>query len=138
MPPGPLPKDPRLRQRRNKSATAATLTAGATAEAPKLPAGIKRKETRAWWKAIWESPMAAEWLPSDSEPLLRLAVLVEDFWTKPTKELAAEISKAEARFGLTPYDRHRMDWKVEQPSAKPAARPAPKGADPRELLRVVK
>jgi hypothetical protein len=132
-------KSPETRQRRNKSATAATLVAGAGAtEAPKLPAGIKRKETRAWWKAIWGSPMAKEWLPSDSEPLLRLAVLVEDFWTKPTKELAAEISKAEARFGLTPYDRHRMDWKVEQPSAKPAARPVRKGRDPRELLRVVR
>lgn len=132
-------KPPELRQRRNKSATAATLMAAqAEAKPPSLPGGIMRKETRAWWKAIWESPMAKEWLASDLQPLLRLALLVDEFWRAPTKDLGAEIAKQEARFGLTPYDRHRMDWKVEAAPEKPAVVAAEEGVDPRTVLRAVK
>ena len=67
-----------------------------------------------------------------------LAKLVDAFWLIPSKELAAEIAKAEARFGLTPYDRHRMDWKIEQPTVRPKAPPTRKGPDPREMFRVVR
>lgn len=132
-------KSPETRQRRNRSATAATLLAGSAAsKPPNLPAGIKRKETRAWWKALRESPMAAEYLPSDLQPLLRLAKLVDEFWKAPTKDLAAEIAKQEARFGLMPYDRHRMQWRVEAAPEKPIVQRAEEGADPRTLLRAVK
>ena len=132
-------KSPETRQRRNVSATAATLVDGdGKAKAPNLPSGITQKETRAWWKAIWSSPMADEWLPSDLQPLLRLAKLVDEFWVKPDQKLGEPIAKLEARFGLTPYDRHRMQWKVEKPVDKPVAAPIDQGDDPRKILRVVK
>ena len=131
-------KPPETRQRRNVSKTAATLLDDGGVKVPNLPGGIGRKETRAWWKSIWASPMAAEWLPSDLQPLLRLALLVDEFWRMPTKDLGAEIAKQEARFGLTPYDRHRMQWKVEKRTEKPALPVADPSVDPRTVLRAVK
>ncbi len=136
-------KPPETRERRNVSKTAATLT-GDGVKPPNLPAGIRQKETRTWWKSIWASPMAEEWLESDRQSLLRLAVLVDQFWMMtltplaPVKELIAEIAKQEARFGLTPYDRHRMQWKVEKPTEKPDLPVADPKVDPRTVLRAVK
>ena len=132
-------KSPETRQRRNVSATAATLVDGdGKAKAQNLPKGITQKETRAWWKAIWASPMAEEWLPSDLQPLLRLALLVDDFWRSPDQKLGELIAKLEARFGLTPYDRHRMQWKVEKPSGRSTVPVADPKVDPRSVLRAVK
>ena len=141
-------KSPETRQRRNVSETAATLIDdGGEPEQPKLPAGIKQKETRTWWKVIWASPMAKEWLAADHQALLRLAILVDKFWAlvlsplAPVKEvqlLLGEIAKQEARFGLTPYDRHRMQWKVEKPTEKAELPVADPGVDPRTVLRAVK
>lgn len=130
-------KPPETRQRMNKSVTAATLTESGAA-APELPVTIRCEETRTWWQDIWASPMAAQWLTSDRHALLRLSVLVDQFWTAPTKELAADIAKQEARFGLTPYDRHRMQWKVEAASDKPVLTYEEAGEDPRARLRAVK
>lgn len=134
---GRHPKPPELRSRRNKAATAATLTEAGTT-APALPKGIRCEETRTYWKVIWASPMAAQWLESDIQPLLRLAILVDQFWTTPTKELAADIAKHEARFGLTPLDRMRLQWKLEAAPEKPTAKYQADEIDPRAMLRAVK
>ena len=88
--------------------------------------------------------MAEEWLEADRQSLLRLAVLVDQFWAMtltplaPVKELISEIAKQEARFGLTPYDRHRMQWKVEKPTEKTELPVADPEVDPRTVLRAVK
>jgi len=135
---GRRPKPPELRQRTNKAATAATLSESGV-QAPVLPKGIRCKETRAWWEAIWASPMAAQWLESDVQALLRLAILQDQFWTTPTKELADSIAKHEARFGLTPLDRMRLQWKLEAAPEKPAQRSAdPEEASVYGALSVVK
>ena len=134
---GRHPKPPELRRRRNKAATASTLSTEAV-QAPALPNGISCQETRRWWEVIWASPMAAQWLDSDAEPLLRLALLVDQFWQVPTKELAAEIAKHEARFGLTPLDRMRLQWKLEAAPERRPERTPDDGVDPRALLRAVK
>jgi len=135
-------KPPELRQRRNKAATRAILAAapGVTRETPLLPEGLIREETRAWWRDVWASPMAAQFLQADIHALLRLAVLVNQFWEKPLKarELAESIAKQEARFGLTPLDRRRLEWKIEAAPEKPAARYEDDRVDPRTLLRSVK
>lgn len=97
------------------------------------------EQTRAWWKDVWHSPMAEEFLEADRHALVRLAVLVEAFWREPSKELAAEIRLQEARFGLTPVDRHRLQWKVEPSERKPptAKELRDEGKDPREVFRAV-
>lgn len=72
--------------------------------------------------------MAAEFEPSDVHGLLMLAVLVDQFWTDPSKDLAAEIRLQRAAFGLTPLDRRRLQWEIdrgEEASAKTAERRRP-------------
>ena len=148
--PGPLPKDNMLRQRRNKATTRATLTATEEQRkrAPSLPKRAEGLEwhplTRAWWRDIWRSPMAAEYLSADVHALYRLAVLVDQFWVSPSKELAAEIRLQQQAYGLSPLDRRRLEWTVGQ--AEEAAtrrqqrkvRQAQDGElDPRQVLKVL-
>src|SRR5512146_2467389 len=119
---GRMPKDPALRQRRNSTAPRATLAPESEEKrrAPSLPKrygrppedtpGAKAPEipwhrmTVAWWHDIWHSPMAEEFLRADVHALYRLAVLVDQFWASPSKELAAEIRLQQQCFGLTPID----------------------------------
>ena len=125
--PGPVPKKASVRQRRNKVATAREL---ATEErrryAPRLPeradGSAWDRRTVAWWREVWHSPMAAEFLRSDVHGLYRLAELVEMFWREPSTKLASEIRLEQQAFGLTPMDRRRLQWSVdEEAGARPAA-----------------
>jgi len=121
--PGPVPKPAALRQRRNRVSTAATLMAEPRRRrAPRLPElkgadGAVREWhplTRAWWRALWRSPMADEYLDVDIHALYRLAVLVDMYWREPSRELAGEIRLQQQCFGLTPIDRRRLQWEVER------------------------
>ena len=146
--PGPIPKNPATRQRRNKTATRAELTTEERPRkrAPQLPRGRAwHKLTRAWWREVWASPMADEFLDSDVHGLYILAELVDQFWTVPTKELAGEIRLQRQCFGLTPIDRRRLQWevtRVEEQTTRRAQRRVRQAQDgeldPREALRAVK
>jgi len=117
---GPAPKPANIRQRRNKKSGAATLEApgadlGEKKKIPSLQNPDKRKFhrlTRQWWKRVWESPMAGEYLPTDIDGLARIALLVDDYYNKPNREVLSEIRLQEARFGLSPVDRSRLQWEV--------------------------
>ena len=73
-----------------------------------------RLETQAWWEDIWSSPMSAEFHKSDTHGLYMLAALVDKFWSNPSKDTAAEIRLQRQAFGLTPLDRRRLEWTIEQ------------------------
>jgi hypothetical protein len=127
---GPLPKDPALRQRRNKSATAAKLTlAPSGVEVPELPERLDEdgapiewhERTLAWWDDVWTSPMAPEFLKADWHGLFMLAELEDAFHDAGIRgkiELAKEIRLQRAMFGLTPMDRRRLQWEVERTEAE--------------------
>jgi len=146
--PGPMPKPMALRERRNKATTRASLAPESEPRkrAPRLP---KREEawhpmTRAWWRDVWRSPMAAEYIRADEHGLFRLAVLVDQFWTQPTSQLAAEIRLQQQAFGLTPIDRRRLEWSIEQAESATTKRQQRKvrqaqagEVDPRTVLKVV-
>lgn len=151
------PKDPRLRQRRNRASTRATLPSPSSVEhneVPPLPKREKSTETWharvvEWWTAVWTSPMATEYLgPDKLGGLYLLAELHQQRWTTedPTilVKLASEIRQQEVRFGLSPIDRRRLQWEVEKgEQAKERTehrrnRKATDGKDPRDLLRAVK
>lgn len=149
--PAPL-KDPSVRQRRNQDSTRATLKADPDLEVPALPKrGGWHEQTVAWWTDVWASPMAPEFDDSDKHGLFQLALLVDDFWTANTsrerKELAAEIRQQSQRFGLSPIDRRRLQWTIEQVNeaqdkgdrrrAKAPPAKADGGSDPRATLRAV-
>lgn len=148
---GPMPKDAALRQRRNKATTRAVLPAEGEVprkRAPKLPERSDKrawhKLTLAWWRAIWRSPMSTEYLESDVPRLFRLAALIDQFWTKPDKDLDAAICRQEQAFGLSPLDRRRLEWSVAQAEEAKEKRPrrgnpptAEPFDDPRRFLQVV-
>jgi hypothetical protein len=147
----PQPKDPSTRARRNRSSTATTLPASpSTAGAPELPElddASWHPMTVAWWRDVWSSPMASEYVTADAHGLFRLAMLVNDFWSRPSKELAAEIRLQEQRYGLSPLDRRRLEWTVEQVDEardrgrqrreQRGAKQPKAGSDPRSVLSVV-
>lgn len=118
MTPGRLPKDPKLKQNRNVSSTRAILPAEDVpiAEIPPLPALEEGRKwhylTELWWQDVWNSPMSQEFLRSDMHVLLRLAMLVDQFYHSPTVLLSAEIRMTGQLFGLSPIDRRRLQWTV--------------------------
>lgn len=101
--------------------------------------------TIAWWQEIWASPMAGEYLRADEHALFRLALLVDMFWVEPTIALAKEIRVAQQAFGLTPIDRRRLEWSVEQAEEaktkgvqrrKREKKVQDRGSDPRAVLEM--
>ena len=120
--PGPPPKNPATRRRNNRTTTHATLTADHNVQPPDLPPveGIEwHPYVIEWWAAVWRSPMGGEFEPgADTHGLVLLAILRNDFWTSDTakqrREAAAEIRLQEQRFGLSPLDRRRLQWAIEQ------------------------
>jgi hypothetical protein len=150
--PGPSPKHPSTRARRNRTSTAAQLKADPSITAPALPTRSWHHMTAAWWRDVWASPMAPEFDDSDKHGLFALAVLVDDFWSadSPTmrRDLAAEIRQQSQRFGLSPIDRRRLQWEIERTeeaqdrgerrrtrAAEASSRSA--GGDPRAVLRAL-
>lgn len=152
-------KHPSTRRRRNSASTAAVLRpVGPDERRPLPPLPSQRFDdetgkkirwlqvTRDWWKALWAAPMSKEYDDSDLFQLYVLADLYDRYWRKPTVSRAAEIRQQRALFGMTPYDRRRLEWTIEvaedakdrgtrrrggQPGA---AEQPPEGEDPRTVL----
>ena len=149
MPPGVPPTHQSARARQNKRSTRATLYVPHPDDIriPELPPLIEKGEevpwhpnTEDWWQEIWSSPMASEYVEADISGMLRLAILVDEFWRKPSSGLHAEIRIAQQEYGLTPLSRRRLEWTVESAEdAKARGRnresrqtaPQPPGSDPR-------
>jgi hypothetical protein len=155
---GPPPKPAHLRQRQNRVAGAALLPTAEEAagfEVPPLPPREKSTElwhqlVLEWWTSVWKSPMASEYLDSDQRELFLLAELHQQFWTvtevKTRIVLAGEIRQRSVQFGLTPIDRRRLQWTIDQGERaqertntrrKIRETPAVTGEDPRNVLKVV-
>lgn len=159
MAPGPVPKPPALRQRRNRVTTAAKLpsqSSSAARDVPPLPPRESRAEiwhpkVVEWWESAWHSPMAGEWLDSDMKGgLYRLAELHQRLWTCSDTDtflaVQREIRLAEVGFGLNPIDRRRLQWEVEKGEVaeertktrrRAKSLDATSRKDPRDVLKVV-
>ena len=146
--PGPPPKDPALRVRRNKVATRAKIPAGMRARKRPLP-----RRTPAWhpatrreWNVWWASPQASQWTDIHAAGLFRLIVLVDDFWRAATlrdrKEAMTEIRLWGTEFGLTLMAERKLQLeRIHEEDdlarkAKAVPPPPPPSGDPR--LRLVK
>lgn len=150
--PGPSPKHPDQRQRRNKEPTAATFVEDSPIgddEIPELGSrcnenGEEIEWTSAatgYWEAIWTSPFRTEFTRVDMHGLRVLITLIDEFYRSASYQLAAEIRRQLSVFGLTNLDRRRLDWVVRR-KAPEAKAPTPKRKkrreDPRTKLRAVK
>ena len=90
--------------------------------------------------------MAAEYLEVDKHGLYLLAELHQRRWTTSdgveVRMLAAEIRQQETRFGLTPIDRRRLQWEVDNESAQERTqmrrqRRRPVAGDPRDVFKLI-
>lgn len=151
-----IPKPDALRQRRNKSTTKATLPTSERAAKNKVPPLPKRADGKwhpmvlEWWRSVWRSPMATEYLDADMKGgLYLLAELYQIRWTatepKALIEAAKEIRLQGVLFGLSPIDRRRLQWEVEKgeqaaekTQGRRQTRKAPKEPvkDPRSVLKL--
>lgn len=85
--------------------------------------------------------MAARYLETDLDALGMVAVIVDEFYKTLDPKLLGEIRLQSARFGLSPWDRNRLDWKIaphpdEKP--KPVSSKRDEPVDPRKFLQAVK
>jgi hypothetical protein len=103
-------------------------------------------DTVGFWREVWASPMAAEFIAADVPGLVLVARLIDRF-NYGDLSLAAEIRLQRQCFGLTPLDRRRLQWEIERGEAAEKRRRtlsttpavAPTGTrDPRRALRAVK
>lgn len=141
----PLPKNPKTRQRRNRTTTAAQFVDDGEARPkrkPDLPRTVEwHSLTRRWWDDLWASPMRTEYLRVDVHGLYRLAMLIDRFW-RGEYDQAGEIRLQGQLFGLTPIDRRRLQWEIvraeeatdRQARTRPPSAPV---ADPRNVLSVL-
>ena len=116
--PGPTPKHPSTRARRNVSATKSTLSAEHDVKAPSLPRGIQwHTLTKRWWSDLWDSPMAPEYLDMDVNGLFRVAMLLNDFWNAPDaksrQDAQTRLEKVDVDYGTNPMARRRLEWQIE-------------------------
>lgn len=102
--------------------------------------------TLAWWRDVWKSEVARNYLRVDRHGLFRLAVLVDRYWTgvdagQPVTQLAAEIRLQQMAYGNTPLDRTRLQWEVEHPPEREEKTKgedeAPPVLDSRKVLRAL-
>lgn len=147
-------KHPSVRARANRASTAATLPSN-VAPGPIQPLPDIREWsplTVAWWRDLWHSPMSVEYHDSDRHQVLVLAILMDDFFTAESRTMrtaiSAEIRQHRTAFGMTPYDRRRLEWQIESAEdAKDRGRARrggssqgveqpDKGSDPRRLFAV--
>lgn len=150
----PIPKDPKLRQNRNKHSTEAQLIDGAAldsvdgGEIPDLPPkfdadGVETEwlpQTAAYWKDIWTSPMRTEYTLADYHRMVVYIDAFDRYWRKPNNATAAELRLQGVSFGLTPIDRRRLQWEIKRSEPKGRKEPPKKpesGEDPRQGLRAV-
>lgn len=152
---GPAPKPANIRQRRNKKAGATNLPAPKNEKSKKKIPELQNPDgrifhplTMSWWNHVWESPMAGEYLITDIDGLARIAILIDNYYKFPmdksTKEMLGEIRLQEARFGLSPVDRSRLQWEIQKGEEAERKRgpkqstTSPHHADPRGILGVAK
>ena len=150
--PGPVPKDPKIKQRRNKEITHGKFVDdNPITDVPELPKRRRkwRVETLAWWADVWASPMRDEYINADTHGLFVLADIVDQYWRASSKGenttgLATEMRLQRQCFGLTPIDRRRLQWEIQRGEEaegkrtpkKPVA--VPNAEDPRKALKSVK
>lgn len=128
----------------NIKTEAAELIENPDAIVPELPNPDGRewhKLVLSWWDEVWKSPMAVKFIPTDRHALSVVAILMDNFYKTGNGDyqlkLAAEIRQQTARFGLSNWDRNRMNWTISD-SAKPSPQSASSSDnyDPRKVLKL--
>ena len=114
--PGPPPKPPGQRRRRNAGPQFKVLPAeGRQEPVPELPDRPNGwlPSTREWWERIWKSPMATQWVEVEYWTLVRLARMIDlERRGEANTVIRREIRYLEDAFGLNPASRARLRWQI--------------------------
>jgi hypothetical protein len=120
--PGPSPKDPSTRARRNVDPIPTTVLTFVPGVQPELPPryefvdvdGVRVRRDVDWpartveWWAMWgDSAIAERFAAADWEFLLDTAMVHAAFWDGDLKQ-GAELRQRVAKFGATPEDRAKL------------------------------
>lgn len=129
--PGPPPKDPSTRRRRNATPGFKMLPAvGRPGPPPEWPiAGAPEFDEIALWKRVWTLPQALEWERMHCEDIVALYVRAFVRATAPDADskLYAEVRQLDAKIGLSPKAMRDLRWETDEPAEpqEQADEPAP-------------
>jgi hypothetical protein len=116
------PKPAHLRRNRNRKQGGewVVLDEVYSGPIPHLPRIYEWSEdTRRWWKAIWRTPMATQWLEGDVGHL-SIVALVRQRFLEGDMRLAREVRQSMDDFGLTPKGRQMRRWVISEKDAERA------------------
>lgn len=137
--PGPAPKDPSARRRRNVSSGKTVLPAGGrTGVVPEWPLAVAEPSV---WVDLWRRPQAVVW---ERNVLARVVaryamLLVASETPDASAAILGEVRQLEDRLGLNPKAMRSLLWEVtEDEVAEKRGEEAPsKGASKRAQLKIV-
>lgn len=121
MSPGPAPKQPWERRRRNLPAGGEWIELPQTVEKPILPPLPRRDgpwstQTRETWDAWRRDPATTQYTPADVAYALQTIRLVELSHAKPTAALLEQIRLRMDALGLTAKGKRYLRWRVAEPA----------------------
>lgn len=127
--PGPPPKDPATRRRRNAGPQLSKLPrSGRPGDPPPWPLPRQSKAEKALWADLWATPQATQWevgaWPRTVARYVRLVLKAES--PSAPAGLHTEVRQLEDRLGLSPMAMLRLRWEVvdDDAAADAPARPA--------------
>lgn len=113
--PGPPPKHPSDRRRRNAAPGMVQLPAeGRRGKPPKWPLSKPRKTELGIWAELWATPQAVAWAELGWIRTVARYVRLLYEAEKPGAGAAvnAEVRQLEDRLGLTPMSMRRLQWEI--------------------------
>lgn len=140
--PGPPPKSPETRRRRNAGPAETLLPkAGRSGQPPKWPLeGSPSSAEASLWRDLWATPQAVPWLQLGWTRIVAryCRLTVESEKRDAPASLLAEVRQLEDRLGLTPMAMRRLMWKIDDRDETGAKRDERRAASPaRQRFRVV-
>lgn len=134
--PGPPPKNPAQRRRRNAAPPVTKIDASAQVAAPPTPPGMNERATELWAE-LWSDPVAVIWETCDRSAVARLCRFRAAEETGDAGGvMLAQITALEDRLGLSPMARRRLQYEIDKAAGATASAPAAPVSDER-FLRVV-
>lgn len=128
--PGPPPKDPNARRRRNPTPGFRLLPhEGRTGPIPDFPLPSPDQGELSYWREIWSLPQAVEWERMRCERFVALYVrsFIAASMGGADPKLLAEVRQLDAKIGISPKAMRDMRWETDEPEQdpEPDAQPSP-------------
>lgn len=134
--PGPPPKNPAQRRRRNAAPPATKIDPTAQVKAPPTPAMMSERAAELWAE-LWSDPVAVIWETCDRPAVARLCRFrAAEEAGDAGGVMLAQITALEDRLGLSPMARRRLQYEIDKAAGATASAPAAPAKDDR-FLRVV-